>query len=123
MIKFTAAIEPIPLARPRVNTQTRQAFYPKRSADFKKALSLIAKSAMRGKKPLSGQLKIRLNLYRKFSPTSQMFGDVDNHQKAIFDALNGICFEDDKQICEVICRKFQDKKDPRIEIEIEEVGG
>jgi len=103
MIKFTAAIEPIPLARPRVNMQTRQAFYPKRSADFKKALSLIAKSAMRGKKPLSGQLKIRLNLYRKFS-------------------LNGICFEDDKQICEVVCRKIQDKKDPRIEIEIEEVG-
>ena len=120
MIKFTAQIEPIPLARPRVNTQTRQAFYPKRSADFKKALSLIAKAAMRGQKPLTGKLVVRLKLYRKFMPTSQMFGDVDNHQKAIFDALNGICFEDDKQICKVVCEKIQDKKNPRIEIEIDD---
>lgn len=120
IIKFTAEIEPVPLSRPRINTKTRQAFYPKRSKEFKNALGLIARAAMCGRNPLTGKLKITLDLYRNRKIDSKSFGDVDNHQKAIFDALNEICFQDDCQIVKVICEKHRDKFQ-RIEILIEEV--
>ena len=119
MIKFTAEIEPVPLARPRINTRTRQAFYPQRSKDFKKALGIIGKAAMRGREPMTGKLKITIDLYKNCRIDSKRYGDVDNHQKAIFDALNKICYVDDCQIAKVICEKHKDKNQ-RIEIQIEE---
>ena len=75
---------------------------------------------MRGRQPLTGKLKITIDLYKNYKVDSIGYGDVDNHQKAIFDALNGICFADDSQIVEVICNKHKDKFE-RIEIEIGEV--
>ena len=81
MIKFTAEIVPVPLARPRVNTRTRQAFYPQRSKNFKKALGIIGKAAMHGKEPLTGKLKITIDLYKNCETNSRRYGDVDNHQK------------------------------------------
>lgn len=120
MIKFTAELDPIPMSRPKINTKTRQAFYPRRNIDFKNALGIIGRAAMRGRKPLSGKIKITLKLYRNRKTDSKSFGDVDNHQKAIFDALNKICFDDDCQIVKVVCEKHKDKN-RRIEIQIEEV--
>lgn len=119
-IKITAELEPVPLSRPRINTRTRQAFYPQRSNDFKEALVIIARSAMRGRKPLTGKLIITLDLYRNRKIDSKSYGDVDNHQKAIFDALNKICYVDDCQIVKVICEKHKDINQ-RIEIQIEEI--
>lgn len=119
-IKFTVELEPVPMSRPKINTATRQAFYPARYKNFKDALSLIAKSVMKGRKPLTDKIKITLDLYRNKKIDSKSFGDVDNHQKAIFDALNGICFTDDCQIVSVTCNKHKDKFQ-RIEIKIEEV--
>lgn len=119
-ITITAELEPVPLSRPRINTRTRQAFYPRRSKDFKEALGVIARSAMRGRKPLTGKLIVTLNLYRNRKIDSKSYGDVDNHQKAIFDALNKICYVDDCQIVKVICEKHKDINQ-RIEIQIEEI--
>lgn len=109
MIKFVAEICPVPLARPRVNTRTRQAFYPQRSIDFKNALGIIGKAAMKGRKPLTGKLKVTIDLYKNCKTDSVRYGDIDNHQKAVFDALNKICFADDCQIVKVICNKHKDK--------------
>jgi len=106
--------------RPRINTRTKQAFYPQRSRDFKLALGIIGKATMHGQQPLIGKLKITIGLYKNCKTDSIGYGDVDNHQKAIFDALNKICFADDCQIVEVVCNKHKDKFE-RIEIEIEEV--
>lgn len=120
MIKFVAEITPVPLARPRVNTRTRQAFYPQRSIDFKNALRIIGKAAMRGREPLTGKLKVTIDLYKNCKTDSVRYGDIDNHQKAVFDALNKICFADDCQIVKVVCNKHKDKFE-RIEIKIQEV--
>lgn len=119
-IKFTAKIAPVPLARSRINIKTKKIYYPKRSNDFKEALGIIARSAMCGRKPLTGKLKITLDLYRNRKIDSKSYGDVDNHQKAIFDALNKICYDDDSQIVKVICEKHKDTI-PKIEIQIEEI--
>ena len=120
MIEIFAAIDPIPLARPRLNTKTRQAYYPRRSQHFKKALAYISKAQMKDKPPLAGKLKVDIELCRNVKIDSKKFGDVDNHQKAIFDALNGIAFADDSQIIEVKCAKFKGKE-PYIRIIIEEI--
>ena len=51
--------------------------------------------------------------------------DRDNLDKAILDALKGIAFVDDCQVCGGEVRKFYHEKDgrPRAEIRIEEVAG
>lgn len=46
--------------------------------------------------------------------------DVDNCIKSIFDGLNTIAFNDDKQIVELHCYKFYDTI-PRAEVELEEL--
>lgn len=120
IIKFTAEICPVPLARSRINLKTKKIYYPKRSKEFKKALGFIGKAAMRGRKPLTGKLIVVLDLYKNCKIDSRCYGDVDNHQKSIFDALNEICYKDDCQIVDVHCRKHKDINQ-RIEIQIEEI--
>ena len=119
-MKILAELDPVPLARPRVNTKTRRAFYPERSKNFNQALALIAKAQMKDKSPLTGNLSVTVSLYRKVKADSKNFGDVDNHLKAIFDALNGICWQDDAQIVKTACTKHKDNL-PRLEIFIEEI--
>ena len=47
---------------------------------------------MQGREPLTGKLKVTIDLYKNCKIDSQSFGDVDNHQKAIFDILIDICY-------------------------------
>ena len=117
MITINAALDPRPAARPRVNTYTRQAFIPASTRDYMKALSMIAKAQMQGKPPLTGKLKIRVELYRNKKPDCKGFGDGDNHLKAVFDALNGIVWEDDSQIVEGTFQKFK-SKEPHLIVEV-----
>jgi len=44
--------------------------------------------------------------------------DVDNFNKIILDALEGVVYEDDKQIQKLTITKDYSKEDPRVEIKI-----
>lgn len=68
-------------------------------------------------RPFQGNVAIRLDVYRP-----RRTGDLDNVQKLLFDALKGHAWNDDKQIVEIHAYRHDDKKDPRVEIEIEQVG-
>ena len=46
--------------------------------------------------------------------------DIDNLQKAVKDALNGIAYRDDSQVCQVCARKQYAQSDGMM-IEIEEI--
>lgn len=48
--------------------------------------------------------------------------DVDNIEKAVLDALNGIAYKDDARVCRTSCAKFYGAE-PRLEITIKEVTG
>lgn len=74
---------------------------------------------MDGKEPLSGKIKLYAEIYRNIKPESLNFGDWDNHAKAISDALNGICYLDDRQIIDGHVRLF--KGEPHISIVLEEL--
>ena len=114
MIRITIEGDAIPAARPRFSG--RRAYQPARNVEYRQVVQWQAKAAMSGTKPLQGALTATIKLYRKFKTTCKRYGDVDNHLKAIFDALNRIVFEDDAQIVRCVVEKFTDKARPRTEI-------
>ena len=119
MIKFTAPIEPVPFKRPRFNRTTGATFNDKRYSEFKDALGFFAKAAMKGAAPLTGEVKLNVDIYRKRNPLTKNFGDGDNHLKAVMDALTGICYVDDAQVSVGHFNKFRGT--PHIDIELEEI--
>ena len=117
MIKIRIDGEPIPAARPRFGG--KRAYQPKRNVEYRKQVQAAARSAMNGREPLAGEVVATVKLFRKYKPTARIFGDVDNHLKALFDGMNQIVFADDAQITKCVVEKFTDKVHPRAEIKIE----
>lgn len=66
------------------------------------------------RKLLTGAVQVGVTLY--FGTKRR--ADIDNHNKLWADSLTGIAYADDSQIQELNIRKAYDKKNPRIEIEI-----
>ena len=118
MLKISVPIEPIPQPRPRF--ARGRVFQPARIVEYKRQIANVARAAVKQAAPMSGLLTCSIRLYRKYKIDSRRYGDVDNHLKAIFDALNGVVFVDDSQIVSVDCKKFTDKEKPRLELEIYE---
>lgn len=81
---------------------------------FKSDIAVIAKK--QGARVLSGDLSVTFRVFRP-----RRIGDLDNRLKISQDALKGICFADDKQIIEIHAFRFDDKANPRIEIDLKEV--
>ena len=59
-----------------------------------------------------------LGLEIKFYFGTRHKRDVDNYNKLVLDAMEGIVYEDDKLVRPLIVDKFYDKENPRIEIRI-----
>ncbi len=81
---------------------------------FKSDIALLARQ--QGARLLNGDLSVT---FRVFRPIRR--GDLDNRLKISQDALKGICFEDDRQIIEIHAFRFDDKANPRIEIEVKQL--
>ena len=128
-IEFTVPGKPVPMARPRVTA--RGTYTPKRCRDYKTAVAIAAKAAMRGKAPMEGALVCLIDLFfavpvsyragkrlaachNVIKPTGRNTGDGDNHAKAIMDALTGICWRDDSQVTLLMVRKRYGVKDAAI---------
>ena len=71
--------EPVPLARARFSG--RHCYQPKRNVDYRAVVQEAARSAMGGRKPITGEVSAVIKLYRRFKPTARNYGDVDNHAK------------------------------------------
>lgn len=99
-----------PIAKGRaVVPAGRPAFTPKRTRDFERA---IADGWTLGK--LDGKLYAVVNLYADHIevelgqlPTDTdkrpLRGDLDNYLKAIFDGLQGVAFDNDRQVQYIVC--------------------
>ena len=119
MIRFTAELEPVPFKRVQSNGKRR--FNDRRYSEFKEVLAHLAKIYVRA--PLKGEIKINVDFF-KLKPkkiTSRLWGDLDNHVKAVLDSLNGVAFIDDSQVVEVHATK--NFGEPKIVIELEEDNG
>lgn len=126
MIKFSVPIMPVPFPRPRFNSETKGVYNSSRYTAFKKALGLIARRAMDGREPFTGEIKLHADFFRPkpkrrkgAKPQVSFIGDGDNYLKAVMDALIGICYTDDRQITDFSGRKIFG--DPHIEVTLEEL--
>jgi Holliday junction resolvase RusA-like endonuclease len=63
--------------------------------------------------PIKEAVIIRLDVYRP-----RKVGDLDNRIKVLVDSLQGFVYENDEQIVEIHARRFDDKKNPRVEVKI-----
>jgi Holliday junction resolvase RusA-like endonuclease len=80
-----------------MNTRTGKAYTPKRT---KEAERTIAQYAMAKRStydipfPITGPLRVGI----AFLLSKKQTGDIDNYAKTVLDALNGVIWQDDKQI-------------------------
>lgn len=88
---------------------------------YKASIYLLARAALRAggyrdEFPVfdSRLVKITVRIYRP-----QRRGDLDNRLKVLLDAVKGVLFTDDEQIDEIHARRFDDKHNPRVEVEFD----
>lgn len=133
MIRFTVYGEPQGKARPRFNTRTKTAYTPSKTSEYEKEVAMAYKAVSKGKM-FNGAVALDINAYfpiPKSTPKKKLFQflqnifrpikkpDIDNILKIIMDGLNGIAYEDDKQVVSVRVNKYY-STEPRVEVEIEE---
>lgn len=112
MIKIFFPINPEPKLRARF-TRSGHAYTPTKTATFEKSVRFLA--VVQRPQILEGPLHVELDFamappkrLKNSHPISRP--DIDNLAKAICDALNGVCWKDDAQICKLTARKFYDMK-------------
>lgn len=66
-----------------------------------------------GAEPFDGDIGVRIDFYRRTKAA-----DLDNIFKQLFDALQGEFYHNDNQIADIHARRFDDKDNPRVELEI-----
>lgn len=129
---------PKPQPRPRFNSYTKKAYEKADITHYKKRVGYAAKQII--KKPIEKDIPLKIevvfymktpkalsnvkkNAYKLDKEIMRVTKkpDIDNLFKAILDGLNGIAFHDDNQITDATLKKRY-SLNPRIEIEITEVG-
>ena len=113
MIRFFIPGTPVPQARPRF-TRQGWAYEPKTCKDYKKAVAQAARIAWGDCEPLDGPVEVALifvlpipkswPLKRRDAARAGTLlplkkPDGDNLEKLVLDALTGVCWNDDMQIC------------------------
>ena len=105
--------------RPRATRQGR-VYTPKETVNQEAYIKMLAATAMRGFAPFGGPLEATFNISvaipKSFArrdrelalkgekwPTSKP--DIDNVVKLLCDAMNGVCYHDDKQIVDLLVTK------------------
>mgnify|MGYP000928121414 FL=1 len=78
---------------------------------YKEQVAWIAKAA--GVEKLDGDIAVTVRVYR---PAKR--GDLDNSLKVSLDSLNGIAYTDDSQIVRIVAERYDDKRNPRVEVEV-----
>lgn len=131
---FTIPGAPVGKARPRVVVQggKSHAFKPPKNALYEASVAEAYKQSFPGQEPLTGPITVVLRAYYPIPaswPQSKkakalcgliqptVKPDTDNVVKIVTDGLNGIAWEDDKQIVEIRASKEYSAM-PRVEVEI-----
>ena len=143
-ISFSVYGDPVSKLRPRTvrnkgSGKAVHTFTPQKTVDQEKKIALVYKSIYGSFKfeknvPLRVEVDFFLKIPKSTSkkkrqkmndgenrPTKKV-GDTDNYLKCATDSINGIAYDDDSQIVEIIGRKFYSDQ-PRTEILIMRVGG
>lgn len=134
-VEFTISGVPIAKGRPRFSARLgrdgkhhARAYTPERTRTYEEVVREAGRAAMNGLKATSNAVGLELVVFVPIPaswpkgkrakamagllyPTSRP--DLDNYEKAVTDGLNGIVYEDDSQICDVIKgKRYSDR--PRV---------
>lgn len=130
-IEFTVPGEPQGKARPRV---TRYGVYtPKKTVEYEKAIKNAFLSA--GGRRTESPVKLSITAYYKIPKSASKANeqkmlsdellpckkpDLDNIAKCVCDALNGVAYKDDAQVCSLNVKKRY-SREPCIIVSIKEL--
>ena len=77
------------------------------ASEYKQTIAIVGRAAMRGRPLFSSSCAVAVTIRRNIDICSRNFGDVDNHVKAVLDAINGVCYTDDRLVVSVIAIKIK----------------
>lgn len=123
-IEFTVWGRVVPAARPRVTR--RGTYIPKRCREYQSLVS--AAFAESGGTRLDGPVAVRVDIYRALpksrpkrvtSEPDTFKPDIDNIEKQILDALNGVAWDDDAQVVHIDAWKHpRERRDEHLVVRI-----
>lgn len=124
-VSFTVYGKPQGKARPRF-TKSGRVYTPKTTAEYEQAVTKAYIAAANGYRFEDKGVKVIISAYfvpakssRRTKPTIKP--DIDNIIKAILDGLNGVAYNDDKQVVCVLATKSFSPFIPYVAVEISDV--
>lgn len=137
-IAFVVPGVPVGKGRPRASKTSVgiRMHTPAKTLSYEAVVAFAGRQAMAGRDPELGALAVALSIVvpipgswsgrkqeravaRQILPTTKP--DIDNIEKAIFDALNGICWRDDVQVTDVVKSKRYGRQ-PGVTVSISLLG-
>lgn len=112
--------EAIPKERPRsavAKNGKRVTYTPEKTKRFSKSVELWALTQKI--RPMEGPLRVTIWFWFKRSRGWKVY-DIDNLAKGILDPLNGLAWQDDRQIVDLLCFKRTNVDDPLTHVIISE---
>lgn len=140
-MEFIVEGEPQGKARPRFSRRSGTVYTPSKTAEYEKEIRYSYLAVSGGKLiPAGSYAVVTVDAYFKIPKSytkkkrlacehninrPDKKPDIDNILKVVLDALNGVAYEDDKQVVEVRCRKWYSNSTGFLRIFIREleVGG
>lgn len=107
MYELRFDINPVAASRPRV-TRAGHTYYAGPYKDFRKAMTQQIEERVGDFEPLLAPLNVAIVCHITKPKTTKLpypRADVDNYAKAVLDSLNGVIWEDDKQITSLSINK------------------
>jgi Holliday junction resolvase RusA-like endonuclease len=115
---LTFVVEGVPRPKARARRGAGGRWYtPHLTKAYEEAVGIAARAAGVSA-PYDGAVSLHIVLWLP----DRRRRDLDNCAKSICDALNGIAYEDDSQIVELIVRRHIDRERPRAEVSVECAG-
>lgn len=135
-IYFEILEKPMGKQRPRYSSYSRTMYTPNETKKYEELIREYFYSSVTNKIRLS-EKAFRVNIIAVYEPIKSMSkkqketliknqsyytkkSDVDNIAKIVMDALNGVVYKDDAQICELFVQKKYGEKN-KIVVEMEEL--
>lgn len=115
MIIVTVSGRPVPCPRPRVTR--RGTFYPARYTAWLELVGYEALAVRGDGRMLAGNLALSL----WFTLPDRRRGDCDNYCKGLLDGLQGVLYENDRQITDLDAHLRIDPDQPGVTIMLREV--